>query len=228
MSAWNANYQNPSVPCQTVPYIRIYRPLNSPASWLYQFTNNIIKSKNISDDLAITVDFNLDLSSPNNKWINVIQPLGLLQLITQPIRIQQTSQTIIDHIYVSKPGNDCKPTVSNIGISGHCMTQITRKLGYQNSLPKSRHKITTYDWCHFSVDAFQGEIKHVQWDNIYHAHSVESMLEVLNAKLQTIISNHLVTKTRYVKSVTLPTWFDNEVRSNIKRRNFLKRSKRWE
>ena len=54
------------------------------------------------------------------------------------------------------------------------------------------------------------------------------MVEAFNNKFQQIISKHLKKKFKYVKSPFVPPWLDEEVRLNIKKRDFFKTANRWE
>ena len=50
-------------------------------------------------DILELGDFNIDLLKPHSSGDSVITLLGLTQLVELPIRITQTSATLIDNIY---------------------------------------------------------------------------------------------------------------------------------
>ena len=205
----------------------IYRPPNSPASWFDQFTLFISKCKEICDDVIIMGDFNINLNKPHNKWSTVVNQLNLLQLIQQPTRVQANSQSLIDHIYVTKPMNISQHGTYDIGLSDHHMIHVTRKLGTKTLSPKPRHKICYLDWNHFSAVEFQNSLNDIHWDNMYLTSSVDEMLEIFNKQLHEVVSKHLKQKTRFVKSSILPPWLDHEVQHNIKLRDSIDKANDW-
>ena len=53
-------------------------------------------------------DFNIDYlngSRINNKWKHIVETLDLHELVNTSARITAHSETIIDHIYASRPDN---------------------------------------------------------------------------------------------------------------------------
>ena len=85
--------------------LAIYRPPNSPTSWIEHFDKLINSSKSINNELIILGDFNINMNSLNRKWSNVLHQLNLSQLIQQSTRVSQYSKSLIDHIYVSNSSN---------------------------------------------------------------------------------------------------------------------------
>ena len=205
----------------------IYRPPSSPVGWLDQFTSYYTKCKVVCDEIILLGDFNFNLNVINTKWTDLIDQLGLLQLIQQSTRVQPRSESLLDHIYVNKPVNIHRHGIIDLGLSDHCMIFLTRKLGTRTSSPKCRNKFTFYDWKNFSPELFQYDLKFTSWGEIYNAVNAESMLHVFNTKLQSIVSLHLKIKTRFVKSSIIPPWLDQEAQHSIRQRDFFKKNKRW-
>ena len=205
----------------------IYRPPNSPTKWLDQFALYITKCKEICDEVIILGDFNINLNVVNKKWTDLVNQLGLLQLIQHSTRIQAHSQSLIDHIYVTKPANILRHAISDIGLSDHCMVYTTRKLGAQVQTSKPRTKITYNDWKNFSSTCFQKDLKLASWNDVYRTNSAERMLDVFTDKLQFILSKHLKQKTRFVKLDYLPPWLDREVQLSIQKRDSFKKNQNW-
>ena len=51
-------------------------------------------------------DINIDLKAhTNNKWLNLINLFDLTQLVTEPTRVTETTDTLIDHVYTTHPEN---------------------------------------------------------------------------------------------------------------------------
>lgn len=205
----------------------IYRAPNSPAGWSDSFELYVAKSKVICSELIILGDFNINLNTPNIKWNNILKQQDLVQLVTQNTRVQKNSHSLIDHIYTTKPINIHQSGVIEIGVSDHYLIFASRKLGNKTSEPKRRIKMTYFDWKNFSVKAFQEELNRTDWLSIYHLPTVDAMLNSFTIKVNTVISHHLKVKTRFVKCSTLPPWLDNEVISNMEKRDKLKSLKLW-
>ena len=67
---------------------------------------NVIKSFKANQNYVVLGDYNINydkamLSQATADYINHIASLGCIQLTDKPTRISQTSNTVIDHIYVN-------------------------------------------------------------------------------------------------------------------------------
>ena len=91
----------PSTSAPNIFVCTLYR--NSTAS--YEWFDNFVQMRdNIHTvkphaDILVLGDFNIDLLKPQYSGDSTITLLGLTQLVKSPIRITQTSATLIDHIY---------------------------------------------------------------------------------------------------------------------------------
>ena len=97
-------------------------------------------------------------------WTNLISQLDLLQLIQQSTRIQDKSESLLDHIYVTKPNNVLHNGINDISLSDHYMIFLVRKLGTKNKVQKPRIKITYFDWKNFCTRSFQNDLRSASWD----------------------------------------------------------------
>ena len=139
--------------CKPFPTTAIYHPPNSPALWIDNFEKLVSSARFLSDDLIILGDFNINLETPQRKWSNSYQQVGLEQVIQHLTRVQQLSCSVIDHIYVSKPYHLTQSGTLEIGISDHYLTFASRKLGlsHNSSQPTKLHFL---NWKNFSTTAF--------------------------------------------------------------------------
>lgn len=86
----------------------VYRPPSTLVDWNHVFTHYIENIVSICREVIILGDFNVDLGHNSTlvRWFrNVINPLGLTQLIKDFTRIAENSESIIDHIYTNHPAN---------------------------------------------------------------------------------------------------------------------------
>ena len=74
-------------------------------------------------------DFNFDFGiNLNKKWHNLIELFDLTQSVSKPTRVTESSSTIIDHIYSTKPENIIESFVPSLSISDHFPICFTRKI----------------------------------------------------------------------------------------------------
>ena len=91
----------------------VYRPPSSNSEWIDLFEEELSIAQTTGLELIIMGDINIDLKlSPNKKWQNLIELFDLSQLIKDPTRVTESSSTIIDHVYSSKPENIVESFVS--------------------------------------------------------------------------------------------------------------------
>ena len=76
-------------------------------------------------------DLNIDIKDgdiSNPTWKHIVELHSMQQLIKVPTRVTAHSETLIDHIYASKPENVISPFVPYIALSDHypiCFTRTT-------------------------------------------------------------------------------------------------------
>ena len=204
----------------------VYRPPNSPASWVSSFEKLVTSARQLTDDLVILGDFNINLETTQNKWCHSFQQLGLEQIINKSTRVQQNTTSLIDHIYITKSSTLSEAGVLEIGLSDHYLIFASRKLGLRHT-PRHSHKISYLDWKNFSPSAFQRDLCTVNWQDVYLCHTVEDMLDMFLSKFKRVMATHLQCKSKHVKSPVLPPWLDEEVQSSMKLRDSLKRKLDW-
>src|SRR5205085_4338566 len=88
-----------------IMHVCIYRPPNtSIAAFLESFACFLFHASQESDRLFITGDLNIDLNCKGpyaQKLLQLCRQYRLIQLITQPTRITNKSQSLLDLIFVS-------------------------------------------------------------------------------------------------------------------------------
>ena len=86
----------------------------------------------------------IEILNPENDrdWGNFTSSLGLTQLISEPTRVTQESQTLIDHIYTNNEETINYVYVEKMCISDHFEVFCNRKL--HASICKNTHQVITY------------------------------------------------------------------------------------
>ncbi len=75
-------------------------------------------------------DINLDLLKPDEVpeyWSDIVEAFSLTQLINEPTRVTEKSQTLLVHMYVTAPDNIRKHHVPKSGMSDHYPVCLVHK-----------------------------------------------------------------------------------------------------
>ncbi len=81
-------------------------------------------------------DLNIDLLKPDEvpeRWSDIIEAFSLTQLINEPTRITEKSQTLLDHMYVTAPDDIRKHHVPKSGKSDHYPVCLVHKVSGQRN-----------------------------------------------------------------------------------------------
>ena len=82
----------------------VYQPPSSNSEWIDQFKEELSIAQATGLEVILMGDFNIDITvHSNKKWQHLIDLFDLFKLIGQPIRVTETTSTIIDHVYTSHP-----------------------------------------------------------------------------------------------------------------------------
>ena len=109
-------------------------------------------------------DFNIDLlkTSPlATKWNELYSNFGLDQIITQPTRVTETTQTLIDHIYATEDVKILHQSVINYNISDH--SPVLVKLDMKNNHRSKSVLIKYRNSKKFNQTALQTDLQNAVW-----------------------------------------------------------------
>lgn len=126
----------------------IYRPPNSSLPQFLDSMDHLLSSKALNKKNAVhTVlgDFNIDhlkqeSHAPTSNFISLMNQHYFMPLILYPTRITDTSQTLIDNIYISNTSFKCKSCIICSDISDHLPVLASLTCDIQ-----TLHDNTTYD-----------------------------------------------------------------------------------
>ena len=126
----------------------LYRPPDS-SGFLKKLNAAISKTKNFDNqEVYILGDLNIDLTGSRVKNSNGIKRYkefcslhGLEQLIQEPTRITEKSETLLDHIISNSAQKVSQHGVLNLGLSDHHMIYCTRKSTKAKSFDHKHIKI---------------------------------------------------------------------------------------
>ena len=174
-------------------------------------------------------DFNIDLKAhTNNKWLNLINLFDLTQLVTEPTRVTETTDTLIDHVYTTHPENIVRCFTSTLSLSDHFPICFTRKVN--SKLLKDKHTKSTYrSYKHFDENKFISIISIANDLDAFAADKscIDEDLNIWYSFLLKHLNNHAPIKSKRVKSKRLPDWFTPDIIQMQYLRDKTKRLKQW-
>ena len=175
-------------------------------------------------------DFNTNVLVPssNNILVNTLRNFervfGYKQLITEPTRMCDNSESAIDLILVTDHEKVCQSGVLNVGINDHLITYCTRKV---ITAPVNKHN-TVRMRCtkHYSKDLFIQNLDDIDWSDIFNCHNVDIAWGKFKSILLSIIDKVAPYKEVRVKQRTKP-WMSSEILNLIRQRDkYLRKFRR--
>ena len=186
--------------------------------------SNIRKAYEISNNIILTGDFNIDISNPENKQTqilnNIYQTYGLTQILDKPTRYsnQNGKPTILDHFWLNE--NEL-PQVEKagtfIGISDHLGTYL--KLKKQKN-PVNIKNVRFRNFRKYNVDEFNEDLHEALSSSSIQQHieseNINSAMKELISTIQNSINKFApINEIRIVKKAKLIPWFTKELRELI-------------
>ena len=122
----------------------MYRPLYTKVEFIDRFEDFIDIVFDQNKEFIILGDFNRNSLNCEieRDWGNFTSSLGLTQLISEPTRVTQESQTLIDHIYTNNEETIQSVSVEKMCISDHFAVFCNCKS--HASVSKNTHQVITY------------------------------------------------------------------------------------
>ncbi|MES9905404.1 MAG: reverse transcriptase family protein [Sedimenticola sp.] len=201
-----------------------YREPSAKTVWTEHFENNIEKVLEHQQEFYVLGDFNKNLLNKHIKtnWYNVIESLGITQIIKCPTRITDQSQTLLDHIYCSSEANVVNVSVPKLGLSDHFPIFFTRKIN-ANVSKSSVHKTITYrSFNNFNEESFISDLNSVPWQTAFVFDDTSDILDSWCKLFMDIVDKHVPQKEHRVKHTNQPQWLNPEILDAIKMRDRLK------
>ena len=190
---------------------------------------NVRKASEISNQLIITGDFNIDILDERNKNTEILNNIygsyGLNQIINKATRIDKTTHkpTIIDHIWCSVDSQLIKTSGTFMGISDHL--GVYMKINRNKPVPPAS-TITYRDYKNYDAEALRSTLQtnlnesplqsHLQNADVMSA--TETLVKIIQETVN--IFAPLVEKNLKNKPKHIP-WFTNELKEMIKTKNEL-------
>ena len=199
----------------------IYRaPNNSLENYLSMLSNIILKLPNNSE-LILLGDFNIDLSkktrSPSKQLLhNFSRQFHLDQLITKPTRITETSETMIDLIFVNNSQRIVRSDVIPCSLSDHSLVFCVFKAGVTKAPPRT---IEYRSYKHYNKQSFLLDLKNVNWSTFLDENDVDATVDSWCQCFTDIADMHAPMKKMKVKGISIP-WMTAELSRAMQDRDY--------
>ena len=211
--------QNP----RSKPFLVVtwYRPPDSLTGIFESFEILLRKldSFNIEYHLLGDINCNLAVSRYDNdtrKLVSITDIYGLHQLINEPTRITETSQTLIDLIYTNCPDKIVCSGVRHIGISDHSIVFAYRKLSI-HGFPRGHCTITYRNF----RKCFRNDIASHVWDHTHNLSNPNDMRSEWKKSFLEIVDKHAPLRKARVRGRSSP-WITSELKKQMHERDILK------
>ncbi|XP_045470615.1 uncharacterized protein LOC123677920 [Harmonia axyridis] len=153
-----------------------------------------------------------------NCWTlkEVLESLGLVQMIKQPTRITDKTATLIDYALVSNVN-----LVKEVGtkhvpeVSDHELVFLSLKIGHEQK--KISYK-TTRNFKNFNYAQFDSDLRSIPWNTIYELDDVDSKIGFLSDSINALLDIHAPFQTFRITKTYAP-WLTNSIKAMMKDRD---------
>jgi hypothetical protein len=208
----------------------VYRPPNSNQAWIDLYEAQLEIADCSNHVYYLLGDFNINYVNRNSqeifnntKWADITVKFGLEQLVKTPTRISKSSSTIIDHIYTNCSYKIKEVFVSELAISDHfpiCLTFST----IVNISKKSKHDVIKYrSFKKFDENAFQSDLLYSGLEYLETVINPNDALNIFYDILNKTLSKHAPIKEKRVKYEHQVDWFNEEIKTSIRERDYYKK-----
>ena len=203
----------------------LYRPPNSSKhlckSFSEKFNELLHKMNEENKEIIIIGDINCNyLDNTNNKDIKELLALnGFIQVVKEPTRVTDTTQTLIDVILTTKPENLCDIKVIQTAMSDHDAIGCKRKLNNKKQLSE---EIKCRDYSKYEPNNLRNDLSNESFHTIYAAENPNEAWKSLKSILETNFNRHAPQITKRVKAKKSP-WLTREIKAEMNHRDTLQR-----
>ena len=164
-------------------------------------------------------DFNCNALSPStltNTLTSTMQDFQLTQLISNPTRVSEHSQTLIDHCYASSPQSFSTTDVVPLTCSDHLMIFVCKKVKDKPTTPKAK-LIPSFKKCNF--EDLSLEMEHAPWGVMDMFDTIDEKWDYWKSLFTKIIDSH-APMIRVRPKQNSFQWIPDATRALMKCRNY--------
>ena len=164
-------------------------------------------------DVVLIGDFNCDLLAVTHdcytkRLINICNGFNYVQLITEPTRVTETTESLLDHVYVTNEENVSISGVIHTGLSDHSLVYAC--IGKSKKVPTQSHKLkTSRSFSKFNEDDFINDIRKADWKSVKYD-CVNKSVDEFEELFTNIADKHAPMKTKRVRKKQSP-WLNDDI-----------------
>eukprot|EP00112_Aurelia_sp_Birch-Aquarium-sp1_P013646 Seg2901.1 transcript_id=Seg2901.1/GoldUCD/mRNA.D3Y31 product="hypothetical protein" protein_id=Seg2901.1/GoldUCD/D3Y31 len=171
-------------------------------------------------NILILGDFNADLffqrglqkdMSQGKKLLRILNSFNLYNVIDQPTRITETSETMIDLIITSITAKVKTSGCYNSGISDHHIVYAVMDLLRKRAKPITK-EVKNYK--NINTDAIKSDFEHAPWGVCKVFEEIDDVVWAWENLYKDIIGTHIKTRKAKIRSNSLP-WMDRAIRREM-------------
>ena len=189
--------------------------------WLIRTSTQVNNVPNEKKSIVIQGDFNVDIINQQSyECVDVLETdCDLFQLIKEPTHVNEYTQSLIDHAYVSRPGQVIQSGVINYSISDHIPTYVTLRV--QAPIISKGGTIRYRSMKNFKNDEFLQDLSKQPWPVCNCFEDPEDSLDMWVKLITDCIDLHAPWKEKRVKHISRPDWWSDELTQAINIRDTI-------
>lgn len=210
--------------------IASYRSPSVNVNTFNQNLQNYFASKQKEYDFQLFVgDINIDILKNNeqsSEYLNIMANFGFESMINSPTRVQNQSQSCIDHIFLKRNCklelDFCLPLIIKSCLTDHFSTclQIIFPDTFKENVDKNRKYYSYIDY-----KTLKNKLSKVNWDFLYENIPNNDKSEIITERFSNYISDQIKKHTRYKKipqaRIKRKKWITNGIVNSVNEKNKL-------
>ena len=201
--------------------INVYRPFGDKDMFINKITTHVegILEREKDTDIVMVGDINIDLlsdSSNREKLLDATIQLGLLQQVTLPTRVTETTESLIDHVYTRSKRSLVTDVISS-DISDHYLTLTS----YPKDNPRKDKTSITKRW--LTLDHYpmvKTLLANENWDCM-EAMTLDNATAYLSGRIREALDIVAPVETRKMGKKPFNQWTTAGLQVSLKQSNVL-------
>ena len=200
----------------------VYKPPDTSIVCLdTDLSDTLVQALSLNKPIFILGDLNCNMLNVNDPACQALtsfcSSFNLSQLVTQPTRITETSETLIDVLLATNRNLVMEPKVVSLSISDHELICATLKLKKERAKPVY---ITTRSFKHYEHKEFLGDMSTVPWSVVDCFDEVEDRLGAFNLLFNEALDRHAPIRKIKVRNRPNP-FVTDEIRALMKIKGYV-------
>ena len=191
--------------CKPLIIGNVYRPPDQPVDIFLDNLNDSLSRIDSTNDKVLLGDFNIDFSvqqknanfSLKRRLRGITEAFNLKQLIKEPTRVTEHSETLIDLVVTNANHKFVESGVFDLGLSDHSLVYCVLKSGRPRVAPKT---IEYRSYKNYNKDSFNEDLKNIPWHVVFNnTDNLDDCVNTWNKLFLDVVGAHAPTKTRRVE-----------------------------